>query len=41
MRAARYYDRGDIRIATRERTKRGGTDAWVLQRFDGALSSST
>ena len=37
----RGFYRGDIRIATRERTKRGGTDAWVLQRFDGALSSST
>ncbi|CBQ72342.1 conserved hypothetical protein [Sporisorium reilianum SRZ2] len=33
----RGFYRGDVRIATSERTKRGGTDAWVLQRFDGPL----
>ncbi|CDW95613.1 hypothetical protein [Sporisorium scitamineum] len=33
----RGFYRGDVRIATSERTKRGGTDAWVLQRFDGLL----
>ncbi|SPO26213.1 uncharacterized protein UTRI_02489 [Ustilago trichophora] len=35
----RGFYRGDIRIATSERTKRGGTDAWILQRFDGSLST--
>ncbi|SNX84769.1 uncharacterized protein MEPE_03478 [Melanopsichium pennsylvanicum] len=35
----RGFYRGDLRIATAERTKRGGTDAWILQRFDGALST--
>ncbi len=31
------FYRGDVRIAAKERSKRGGTDAWVLQRFDGLL----
>lgn len=31
------FYRGDTRIATRERAKPGGTDAWVLERFDGPL----
>ncbi|EST08516.1 Acyl-CoA N-acyltransferase [Kalmanozyma brasiliensis GHG001] len=35
----RGFYRGDVRIASSERTKRGGTDAWVLQRFDGALET--
>lgn len=35
----RGFYRGDIRIATSERTKRGGTDAWILQRFDGQLAA--
>ncbi|GAC95767.1 hypothetical protein PHSY_003343 [Pseudozyma hubeiensis SY62] len=34
----RGFYRGDVRIAARERTKRGGTDAWVLERWDGLLS---
>ena len=33
----RGFYRGDPRIATAERTKRGGTDAWILHRFDGPL----
>jgi hypothetical protein len=33
----RGFYRGDTRIATAERTKRGGTDAWILQRFDGPI----
>lgn len=33
------FYRGDTRIATRERAKPGGTDAWVLERFDGPLPS--
>lgn len=33
----RGFYRGDVRIAAKERSKRGGTDAWVLQRFDGSL----
>lgn len=32
------FYRGDTRIATRERAKPGGTDAWVLERFDGPLT---
>lgn len=35
----RGFYRGDVRIATSERTKRGGTDAWILQRFDGLLEA--
>lgn len=35
----RGFYRGDSRISTAERTKRGGTDGWVLERYDGLLSA--
>ncbi|SAM81770.1 uncharacterized protein UBRO_03087-A [Ustilago bromivora] len=34
----RGFYRGDSRISTAERAKRGGTDGWLLQRYDGLLS---
>ena len=33
----RGFYRGDVRIASSERAKKGGTDAWVMERFDGLL----
>lgn len=36
----RGFYRGDVRIAAQERSRRGGTDAWILERFDGPLTTS-
>ncbi|PWZ02099.1 hypothetical protein BCV70DRAFT_156586, partial [Testicularia cyperi] len=34
------FYRGDTRISTSERAKPGGTDAWILERWDGSIPAS-